>query len=69
MEITLRVISGEGKGECEGKGAENKKHKQQVQNVKGEFKNSIGNGEAKELICMTHGDVLREGGGMQGRGE
>ena len=24
-------------------------------------KNSIGNGKAKELICMTHGHELREG--------
>ena len=24
-----------------------------------EVKNSIGNGEAKELICMTHGHELR----------
>ena len=42
-----------------GKGTENKKHKQQVQNREGEVKNSIGNGEAKELICMTHGHELR----------
>ena len=27
----------------------------------GEVKNSIGNGEAKELICMTHGHELRGG--------
>ena len=38
-------------------------------------KNSIGNVEAKELICMTHGHVLEGGGwimdgrGVQGRGE
>ena len=25
----------------------------------GEVKNSMGNGEAKELICMTHGHELR----------
>ena len=30
-------------------------------NRQGEVKNSIGNGEAKELICMTHGHGLREG--------
>ena len=34
----------------------------------------MGNGEAKELICMTHGHELRGVGmqverGMQGRGE
>ena len=39
----------------------------------GEVKNSIGNGEAKELICTTHGHELRgagmlEGWGAQGRG-
>ena len=27
----------------------------------GEVKNSIGNGEAKELICMTHGRELGRG--------
>ena len=29
--------------------------------IDGEVKNSIGNGEAKELICMTHGHELRQG--------
>ena len=33
----------------------------------------MGNGEAKELICMTHGHELRWGNdvgqGVQGRGE
>ena len=35
-------------------------------NRQGEVKNSMGNGEAKELICMTHGHELRWGnaGGM-----
>ena len=28
------------------------------------IKNSIGNGEAKELICMTHGHELKEGGNV-----
>ena len=32
---------------------------QQVQNRQGDVKNSIGNGVAKELICMTHGHELR----------
>ena len=27
----------------------------------GEIKNSMGNGEAKELTCMTHGHELRGG--------
>ena len=39
--------SGQGRGE---KGTENKKHKWQVEDRQGEVKNSIGNGEAKELI-------------------
>ena len=30
-------------------------------NRQGEVKNSTGNGEAKELICMTHGHELRWG--------
>ena len=30
-----------------------------VQNRQGEGKNSMGNGEAKELICRTHGHELR----------
>ena len=33
--------------------AENKQHKWQVENRQGEVKNSIGNVEAKELICTT----------------
>ena len=40
----------------------------------GEVKNSIGNGEAKELTFMVHGHELRGQGnaggrGLQGRGE
>ena len=31
-----------------------------IQN-RGEVKNTIGNGEAKELICMTHGHELSWG--------
>ena len=39
-----------------------------------DVKNNIGNGEAKKLICMTHGHELRgrrdDGGlGVQGGGE
>ena len=34
----------------------------------GEGKNSIGNGEAKELICMTHGHELSWGAMLEGRG-
>ena len=45
----------------------------QVQNRQGGVKNSIGNGVAKELICMTHEHELRgrllEGMGLPGRRE
>ena len=34
---------------------------------RGEVKNSMGNGEAQELTCMTPGHVLR-GGNAGGRG-
>ena len=39
--------------------------------IQGEVKNSMGNGEAKELICMTHGHELRRGnaGGREGAGQ
>ena len=44
-----------------------------MENRQGEGKNSIGNGEAKELIFTTHGHELRGwgvqvGGAVQGRG-
>ena len=61
------------------KGTGNKKHNWQVQNRQGEVKNSIGNREAEELICMTHGHELRRGDaggrwsagwrGIKGRGK
>ena len=35
--------------------------------VQGEVKNSIGNGEDKELICMSHGHELRWGELLQNR--
>ena len=53
MEITWRVISREGERENGGKGTGNKKHKWQVQNRQGEVKNSMGNGEAKEIMYMN----------------
>ena len=39
-------------------------------NMHRDVKNSIGNGEAKELICTIHGHELKWGGGgmMEGRG-
>ena len=43
-----------GRGKNRGKSTGNKKHNRQ-----GEVKNSIGNGEAKEFIHMTHGHELR----------
>ena len=53
---------GGGWGSIGGKGTESKKHKWQAQNRQEEVKNSIGNGEAKERICMTHGHEPRERG-------
>ena len=58
MEITWRVISGEGEGEDGGKGAGTKKQNclvQNRQNRQQEVTYSIGNGEAKEFMCTTHG--------------
>ena len=56
-----------------GKVTGNKKHKYWEQNRQGEVKNIIGNVEAKELICTTHGHELRgvecRWKGVQGRGE
>ena len=66
MEITWRVISKEGERREWEKGTGNKKRKWQVQNRQGEVKNGIGNGEAKELICITHGHELRTGGMLEG---
>ena len=51
-----------GVGEKGGKGTGNKQHKWWIQNRQGEVKNSIENGEAKELICTIHGHELRGGG-------
>ena len=59
MEIIGRVISWEGKGGEWGEGTGDKKQKRYVQNRRGDVKNSIGNGEAKELVCMTHGHALK----------
>ena len=63
------------KGDNGEKGTGNKKHKWWVENRQAEVKNSIGNVEAKELICMTHGHELRwgecwwEGGARWNKGE
>ena len=73
MEVTWRVITGVVVGREWKEGIGNKKHKWWIQNRQGEVKNSIGNGEAKELICTTHGHELKWGTdgerGVQGRGE
>ena len=50
MDITWRDFMGRGKGGIGIKGTGNKKHIWELQNRQGEVKNSIGNGEAKELI-------------------
>ena len=60
-------------GRIGGKGTGNKKHNSQAQNRQQEVKNSIGNGEAKELICTMRGCELRQGecwreAGVQGKG-
>ena len=44
-----------------GKGTGNKKHKWYMQNRQRELVNSMGKGEAKEVICMTHGHELKVG--------
>ena len=36
-----------------------------MENRQGEGKNSVGNVEAKELICMTHGHEIRWRRGIQ----
>ena len=57
---------GSGRGENGGKGTGNKKYKWLVQNRQGEVKNHMGNGEAKEVICVTSGNY---GGREQYRAE
>ena len=47
------------------KGTGNKKHNRQAQNRQGEVKDSVRNGEAKELICTTHGHEVRSGGMLE----
>ena len=71
MEITWRIISEEGDGQNGEKGIGNNKNKWQVQNRQVVVKNSMGNGEAEEFICMTHGHELRwmNDGGRWGTGQ
>ena len=56
---------GEGE-EWRGKVQGNRKRNWKVQNRWGEDKNGIGNGEAKDFICMTHRHELRWGGMLMG---
>ena len=48
-------------GERGEKGTGNKQHKWQAENRQREVKNSLGNVEPKDLICMTHGHELKGG--------
>ena len=65
MKITWRVVSGEVEGE---NGREKAQGIRSIigrhENRQGVVKNSIGNREAKELICTTHGHELRGGAGQ-----
>ena len=66
MEITWRVI----RGSCEGRIGEKVQGIRSINGrykIDGEINNNIGNGEAKELMCMTHGHELK-GGNAGGRG-
>ena len=60
MEIIWRVISWEGEGENAGNGA-GIKYKLVGTKYMEDVKNSIGNEEAKELVCMAHGHELKWG--------
>ena len=58
---------GTGREKNGGKSTGNKRHNWQAQNRQGEGKNSMGNGEAKELTCMTQGHEF--GGDAGGNGD
>ena len=49
MEITWKVITGDGEGGSRGKGTGNKKYKWQVEYTQEEVKKRVGNGEAEHL--------------------
>ena len=51
---------GGGVGTMGEKGTGNKKHDYQAQNRQWEVKNTVGNGEAEELLCTTCGHEVRE---------
>ena len=61
MEITWRVISGETEGREWGQKIQGIRNIIGRYEIDGEVKNSIGNGEAKELLCTNHGHELRDG--------
>ena len=73
MEITWKIINGEGKEERAGWKVQRIRSIKSVRNRQGECKNSMGNVEAKELICMTHGHELGGGklvgGGCRAEGD
>ena len=58
IEITWRAINREWEWKNGGKVTGNKL-KWQVPNRQGKVRNSMGNEEAKELVCMTNGHELR----------
>ena len=59
IEITRKVIMGRGRMGKKVQGIKNIKGRYKID--RGEVKNSMGNGQAKELIGMTHGHELRWG--------
>ena len=59
MEITWRVISGEGERRMGEKAHGIRSINGRWTIDRGEVRNSIGNVEAKELTCTTHGHELR----------
>ena len=61
MEIAWRVISRRGRERMGEKVQGIRSINGRYKIDRGEVKNSIGNGEAKEFICMTHGHELRVG--------
>ena len=62
------LSAGRWKGKNGGTGTGINKHNWQVQNRQEDVNKSIGNGEAKELTCMTHGHELRRTDGWRERG-
>ena len=60
MEIIQRIISGKVEGRERGKGAVIRSMDGTYRTDRGRLR-IMGNAEAKELICMTHGHELRWG--------